>query len=163
MGTSHKNMQRAVLLLGVACVMIAAADMKQPAARLDDGSTMLEVASYKVYVICFYKGSQTNKADQQTALDGLGGDLVAELDQLSEISQGKFGVGLVDVEKFPVVAQIYKIKKFPEIKLFRDSKSGDYGGVRHADTMKSFLETMQNPALQLLLSTVSSWHSHFGV
>ena len=74
---------------------------------------------------------------------------------------GQFGVGLVDVEKFPVVAQIYKvsastdrfciqlfsqIKKFPEIKLFRDSKPGDYGGVRHADTMKSFLETMQNPA-----------------
>merc|ERR1712166_839094 len=94
MGTSHKNMQRAVLLLGVACVMIAAAG-------LDDGSTMLEVASYKVYVICFYRGSQTNKADEQTALDGLGGDLVAELDQLSEISGGKFGVGLVDVEKFP--------------------------------------------------------------
>jgi len=141
----------AITLLSLAGVIFcedAVADTPAPELEsLTDENAMPIIASKKIYIVLFHKASEKSNADASTALDGKGGNsLREEMIELAKISGGQFGVAEVNVEEFPLVPKMYKISTFPMVKLFRDSKPGDYGGVRHAPSMKSFLETLFNPA-----------------
>merc|ERR1712070_86363 len=107
---------------------------------------MDDVASHKVYMALFYRpNDKKNIADVEVVGDAKGGDLVFEMHKLSFLGKGKYGVGLINVDEYPLIAKIYKINEFPTVKVFRDAKPGDYSGVRVSSAMHGFLETMFNP------------------
>ena len=123
---------------------ITAEEVEQDVSAADtltDETMMTTIAGHKVYVALFHKASSKSNADKKVVGDGGGGDMKSEMDALAGMAKGSYGVGVVDVDHYPILGKIYKITSFPALRVFRNAKPGDYSGVRHAPTMDGFLRT----------------------
>ena len=113
--------ENALVVAALFLFCTAAQEGKEPTVattvdELTDETMMPTIASHKVYVALFHKASTKSNADKAVAGDGKGGDMRKEMDEVAGLSKGAYGVGVVDVEQFPILAKIYKIETFPMVK-----------------------------------------------